>query len=361
MQARDKVSCFIKSLCFKIGLNLKIKRKSSGARLLKNRILGRTGFSVSEIGFGAWAIGGSWGPQPENDSIAALNRSLDLGVNFIDTAEVYGNGKSETIIGEVLRGRKNQVYVATKTPPISGKWPPSPYCKADERYPEAYLRKNIDERRKNLGVDCIDLLQLHTWTRAWNRNPTPLDVLKKIQAEGKIKHIGISTPEDDQNSLIELMRKGYLDTVQVIYNIFEQEPVAELLPAALEHDVGVIIRVAFDEGSLTGKYQLGQEFHADDFRSRYFQEDRLDRTVLRVERIKADLAKLMPENSYSMADVALRFVLAHPAVSTIIPGIRNVAQAEANTKVSDMPPLPDNVIHKLREHYWRRGIWYGGK
>jgi len=261
----------------------------------------------------------------------------------------------------VLRARNTQVYVATKTPPVPGKWPPSPYCKAEDRYPEAYLRKNIDERRKNLGVDCIDLLQLHTWTRAWNRNPTPLDVLKKLQAEGKIKHIGISTPEHDQNSLIELMRKGYLDAVQVIYNIFEQEPVAELLPAAIEHNVGVIIRVAFDEGSLTGKYELGQEFHADDFRSRYFQADRLDRTVSRVERIKEDLAKLMPADSYTLADVALRFVLAHPAVSTIIPGIRNVHQAEANTKVSDMPPLTDAVIHKLRDHYWHRGIWYGGK
>ena len=328
---------------------------------MKNRILGNTGANVSEIGFGAWAIGGGWGPQANDDSIAALNKALDLGVNFIDTAEVYGNGKSEQIIGEVLRGRNTQVYVATKTPPVPGKWPPSPYCKAEDRYPEAYLRKNIDERRKNLGVDCIDLLQLHTWTRAWNRNPTPLDVLKKLQAEGKIKHIGISTPEHDQNSLIELMRKGYLDAVQVIYNIFEQEPVAELLPAAIEHNVGVIIRVAFDEGSLTGKYALGQEFPSDDFRSRYFQGDRLDRTVSRVERIKEDLAKLMPADSYTLADVALRFVLAHPAVSTIIPGIRNVHQAEANTKVSDMPPLPDAVIHKLRDHYWHRGIWYGGK
>ena len=157
------------------------------------------------------------------------------------------------------------------------------------------------------------------------------------------------------------MRKGYLDSVQVIYNIFEQEPAAEFLPAALEHNVGVIVRVAFDEGSLTGKYQLGQEFLEDDFRSKYFQADRLDRTVTKVERIKEDLAKLLPADSYTLADVALRFILAHPAVSTIIPGIRNVIQAEANTKVSDMPALPHAVVQKLREHQWHRGIWYGGK
>ena len=328
---------------------------------MKYRSLGKTNFHVSEIGFGAWAIGGSWGPQSDADSIDALNMALDNGVNFIDTAEVYGNGRSEKIIAEVLKNRKNKVFVATKTPPVQGKWPPSPYCKADDRYPEVYLRKNIDERRKNLGVDCIDLLQLHTWTRAWNRNPTPLDALKKLQSAGTIKHIGISTPEHDQDSLIDLMRKGYLDVIQVIYNIFEQDPVSELLPAAIEHNVGVIIRVAFDEGSLTGKYEAGQEFHADDFRSRYFQSDRLDRTVSRVERIREDLDKILPKDTYTMADVALRFVLAHPAVSTIIPGIRNVTQAQANTKVSDMPALPDPVIHKLREHYWRRGIWYGGK
>jgi len=328
---------------------------------LKYRILGRTGVEVSEIGFGAWAIGGGWGLQSNDDSVNALKKALELGVNFIDTAAVYGNGKSEKVIGEVLKSWDKPVYVATKTPPVDGKWPPSPYCKSEDRYPETYLRANIDERRKNLGVDCIDLLQLHTWTRAWNRDPKPLDTLKKMQSEGKIRHIGISTPEQDQNSLIELIRKGYLDVIQVIYNIFEQEPVAELLPAALEHNVGVIIRVAFDEGSLTGKYSKGQTFPNDDFRNFFFQGDRLDRTVERVERINDEVSKLLPNGSYTLPDVALRFVLAHPAVSTVIPGIRNMNQAEANAKVSDLPPLPDLLIHKLRNHYWHRGIWYGGK
>jgi aryl-alcohol dehydrogenase-like predicted oxidoreductase len=328
---------------------------------MKYRTFGRTGVPVSEIGFGAWALGGGWGPQPEEESEAALRKALDRGVNFIDTAAAYGNGRSEQIIGRVLQQRRENIFVATKTPPTPGRWPPSPYCRIEDRYPEDYLRENIDQRRRMLGVDCIDLLQLHTWTRAWNKTPRALDTLKKLQGEGKIKYIGISTPEHDQNSVIDLMRGGYLDAVQIIYNIFEQEPVAELLPAAREYNVGVIVRVAFDEGALTGKYRRGQRFGDDDFRSRYFAGDRIDRTVERVERIQAEIAKLPPDDNYTMADVALRFVLAQGAVSTVIPGIRTVAQAEANTAAAELPPLSEALLAKLREHAWLRSFWYAGK
>ncbi len=324
---------------------------------MQYRKLGRTGLDVSAIGFGAWAIGGSWGPQAEEDSLAALNRAIDLGVNFIDTAAGYGNGKSERLIAQVLQGRKEKVWVATKTPPLPGNWPPSPYDLAEARYPEAYLRANVEERLQNLQTDCIDLLQLHTWTRAWNRNPKPLDVLKELQAEGKIRYIGISTPEPDQNSLIDLIRRGYLDAVQVIYNIFEQEPAAELLPAAHEHNVGVLVRVVFDEGVLAGKYTAATRFEEGDFRNNYFAGDRLARAVGRVERIRAELA----DTGLSLPQVALQFALAHEGVSTVIPGIRNAYQAQANSAVADAPPLPAALLLKLREHAWLRGFWYAGK
>jgi aryl-alcohol dehydrogenase-like predicted oxidoreductase len=324
---------------------------------MKYRKLGRTGLDVSEIGFGAWAIGGSWGAQDDNDSIAALHRALDLGVNFIDTAAGYGDGRSERLIGEVLKNRSEQVWVATKTPPLPGHWPPSPYDVAEERYPEKYLRENVEERLRNLGTDCIDILQLHTWTRAWNKNPAPLEVLKKLQAEGKIRYIGISTPEQDQNSLIDLMRQGYLDVVQVIYNIFEQEPAAEFLPSAQEHNVGVLVRVVFDEGILTGKYTAETQFPEGDFRRNYFAGDRIARAVNRVKKIEADIA----DTALTMPQVALKFVLDHPAVSTIIAGIRNLQQAEANTAASDLPALTPELMTKLREHAWMRGFWYGGK
>ncbi len=325
---------------------------------MQYRQLGRTGHRVSEIGFGAWAIGEAWwGTQPENESIDALHKALDLGVNFIDTAAGYGNGKSERIIAQVLKERREDVIVATKTPPADGPWPPSPYCDMDDRYSEKHLRANIEERLRNLDTDCIDVLQLHTWTRAWNVNPKPLDILKKLQREGKIKYIGLSTPEQDQNSVIDLMRRGYLDTVQVIYNIFEQEPAADLLPTALDNNVAIIVRVAFDEGILTGKYTKETTFPRDDFRRRYFAGDRLERAVARVDAIKKEIAGM----DLTMPQLALKYPLMHPAVSTVIPGIRNVYQAEANTAVSDMADLDDDVMHRLRHHAWLRAFWYAGK
>ncbi len=324
---------------------------------MKFRTLGRTGLSVSEIGFGAWAIGGMWGKQDEKDSVAALHRAIDCGVNFIDTAAGYGDGKSERLIRQVLKDRSEKVYVATKTPPAPGPWPPTPYCKADERYAERYVRQNVEERLRTLGVECIDILQLHTWTRAWNRSAAPLRILRRLQDEGKIRFIGISTPEHDQNSVINLMRRGYVDVVQVIYNIFEQEPAAELLPAALEHEVGIIVRVAFDEGSLTGKFSSGMQFAEGDFRRKYFAGDRLERTVTRVERIR----HAVDSSGYTLAQAALKFVLAHPSVGTVIPGIRTAGQAEANAAVSDLPDMSDQLVSVLRKHAWNRAFWYQGK
>lgn len=326
------------------------------------RPFGRHGFDCSEIGFGAWAIGGGWGSQADSDSLAALQRALDLGCTFIDTAAGYGNGRSERLIADVLRerraaGKAGKVFVATKTPPTPGIWPPSPYCRADERYPAAYLRENVATRCANLGVEKVDLLQLHTWTRAWNRDPTPFKVLRQLQRDGLVGLIGVSTPEQDQNSVIDLMRGGWVDSVQVIFNLFEQEPAAELLDVAREHGVGVIVRVVFDEGALTGKFNAETRFAPDDFRARYFAGDRLSRTVERTEEIRRDLAG----SGYTLPQAAIKWVLAHPAVSTVIPGIRNPAQAEANCAISDLPAMPAALVEKLRRHNWRRGVWYSGK
>lgn len=324
---------------------------------MQYRTLGRTHWKVSEIGFGGWAIGSHWGAQDDEDSLAALHKAIDLGVNFIDTAEGYGNGRSERLIAQALKDRREKVVVATKTPPAPGPWPPSPYCRAEQRYSESYLRQNVEQRLRNLNTDCLDILQLHTWTRAWNRDPKPLQTLRKLQKEGKIRHVGISTPEHDQNCVIELMRGGWLDVVQVIYNVFEQEPAAELLPTAQEYNVGIIVRVAFDEGALTGKFTKDTRFGEGDFRRNYFAGDRLARTVDRVERIKKDIEG----SGYTMPQAALKFVLAHPAVSTVIPGIRSVAQAEANCGVSDLPPMSPELLEKLHAHNWLRAFWYSGK
>lgn len=321
------------------------------------RPFGKTGFNGSEIGFGAWALGGGWGPQSDEDSLKALHRAIDLGVNFIDTAAGYGNGRSERLIGRVLKERKETLFVATKTPPAPGIWPPSPYCKADERFAETYLRANVEERLKHLGVERLDLLQLHTWTRAWNRNPTPFAVLKKLKAEGKVRFVGVSTPEQDQNAVIDLMRDGWVDAVQVIYNVFEQEPAAELLDVARERGVAIIVRVPFDEGALTGKFTDKTAFPEGDFRRNYFAGDRMVRTVKRVEAVRDALAG----TGYTVPQAALKFILAHPAVSTVIPGMRNSDQVNLNCAVSDLPPMAPELVTKLQRHNWRRAIWYAGK
>jgi aryl-alcohol dehydrogenase-like predicted oxidoreductase len=327
---------------------------------MKYRNFGRLGWKVSEIGFGGWAIGGSlWGKQDDNESVRALHKALDLGCNFIDTAQGYGDGHSEEIIGRVLKERKGErIYVATKIPPtFPGAWPASPYDKMDVRYPESHLRKQVEFSLGKLKTDCIDLLQLHTWTRAWNRNPSALETLRALKKEGKLRAIGISTPEQDQNSLIDLMRGGWLDAAQVIYNIFEQEPAAEFLPVAQEHQVGVIVRVVFDEGALTGKFTAGTKFQEGEFRANYFAGDRLERTVRRVDKIKKAIEGAEPD----VATAALKFALKSAAVATVIPGMRNARQAELNCAVSDQAPMSDATDAKLREHAWRRADWYKGK
>lgn len=321
---------------------------------MKYRTLGKTGFKVSEIGFGAWAIGGGWGSQDDSESLKALHTAIDNGVNFLDTAAGYGGGRSEKIIAQVIKERKEELVVATKTPPTDGIWPPSPYCKQAERYSEAHLRANIEERLRFLDVEALDVLQLHTWTRAWNKRPEAFEILGKLKQEGKVKYIGVSTPEPDQNAVIQLMREGWVDTVQVIYNLLEQAPAAELLPAAQEHNVGIIVRVALDEGALTGKFSPETTFPENDFRSHYFSGDRLARTLKRVEPIKEDIAG----TDWTMPNVALKFALSHPAVSTVIAGIRNVRQAEMNTAVPDLPEIEAELMTKLQRHNWHRGNWH---
>ena len=321
------------------------------------RKFGKTSWDVSEVGFGAWAIGGGWGPQEDQDSTKALHRALDLGVNFIDTAIAYGNGKSEQIIGEVLKERSEEIVVATKIPATGrGPWPPSPHCDPDQRFPEEFLREQVEASLKRLQMEALPILQLHTWTRAWNRDPRPLLTLQKLKEEGKIQAVGISTPEHDQNCAIDLMKAGLIDSLQVIYNLFEQEPAAELLPVARETGTGIIVRVVFDEGVLTGKYTREHEFPKGDFRRNYFAGNRLERAVDRVEKIK----EAVEEESRTLPEIALGFALKHPAVSTVITGVRNTQQAEANCAVSDLEPISDELEEKLRPYNWRRAFWYGG-
>ena len=326
---------------------------------MKYRALGRLDWQVSEIGFGGWAVGGGWGAQTDAESLAALHRAFDLGCNFVDTAQNYGNGHSERVIARALRerGKSHRIYVTTKIPPQPGAWPPSPYDRVEDRYSAGHIRERVERSLRDLGTECIDLVQLHTWTRAWNENPQAFETLRQLRQEGKLLAIGVSTPEHDQNAVIDLVRQGWVDSVQVVYNIFEQEPQAELFPAALHGQVGIIVRVALDESALTGKLTADTRFADGDIRNRFFAGDRLERTVQRVEAVRTAVGSDEP----SLATAALKFALKPAAVSVVIPGIRSTAQASMNLAVSDQPPMSDALEERLRAHQWRRGYWYLGK
>ena len=327
---------------------------------MRYRRLGRTGWQVSEIGMGTWALGGDeWGQQDDDNSVATLHKALELGCNFIDTARAYGNGRSEQVIAKALRQWSGQrPLLATKIPPVlPGDWPPGPYDTVEQRFPESHVRDQLAKSLQALGTDCIDLVQIHTWSRAWNSDPLPFRVLRQAKQEGKIRAIGVSTPEHDQYAVLDLMRDGWVDTVQVIYNIFDQEAQSQLFPEAMRHDVGIIVRVPYDESALTGKLTPQTTFQSGDVRRTYFAGDRLQRTVDRVEAIRNALG---PEGS-DLAGAALKFCLKPPAVSTVIPGIRSLWQAEANCRIGSLPPLDDAIEATLRRHYWRRGLWYADK
>lgn len=328
---------------------------------MQYRTLGKTDIEISEISFGGWAIGGGWGQRDDIAAAQAIRAAIDAGINFFDTAAGYGDGHGEQLLAAALAETTETIYLATKVPPADGPWPPSPYCRHEDRYGRAYLRENVEKRLRLLNVEAIDLLQLHTWTAAWNDDPEPLLVLQKLREEGKIRYIGISTPEQDQGCVIDLMRDGLVDCVQLIYNLFQQEPAAQILPVAKQTKTGVLVRVPLDEGVLSGKYTADHQFSDDDFRSRYFSGDRLVRAVGRVEEIRQDLVDAKLQNTYSLSDLAIRFALDAPAVHSVITGIRTPEQATTNAAVSSLPRLPETLTQRLHRHNWLRGVWYSGK
>ena len=327
---------------------------------MQHRTFGKLGWKVSQIGMGTWALGSNWGHQDDADSIRALHQALDSGCNFLDTARAYGDGRSERVIAAALKEQPSgdHVYVATKVPPIiEPDWLATPYQSWQDKFPEQHIRAEVDKSLRDLNVDCIDLVQIHTWSRAWNRDPAPFEILRDCQKQGKLRAVGVSTPEIDQNAVVDLIRGGYVDSVQVIYNILDQEAQAEIFPAALEHDVAIIVRVAFDESSLTGKLTQETKFPDGDIRNGYFAGDRLSRTVDRVEQIRETIGEREP----NMATAALKFALKPQAVSTVIAGCRNAQQAQMNSAVGDEPPMSDELELDLRNHNWRRSFWYAGK
>ena len=321
---------------------------------MQYRTLGRTGIEVSEIGYGAWGIGGSqWGGADDDQSVEALHRAIDLGVNFIDTALAYGDGRSERLVGRVVRERPETVHVATKVPPKNGVWPARQGVPVEEVYPGEYVRECASRSLENLGLEQIDVLQLHVWNDEWTGRGDWLEAVEQLRSSGQVRFFGISINDHQPANGVRLVESDAVDTVQVIYNVFDQSPEDELFPACRERDVGVIARVPLDEGGLTGRIGPDTEFPDDDFRSHYFRGDRKRQLEEHVQGIVADLG--IGEDA--LAETALRFLLSEPTVSTVIPGMRSLRNVERNVAVSDGRGLPDEQRRKLRAHRWVRDFY----
>jgi aryl-alcohol dehydrogenase-like predicted oxidoreductase len=323
---------------------------------MRHRPLGRSGLDVSEIGYGAWGIGESmWVGASEAESVRALHRALDLGVNFIDTARGYG--QSERIVGQVVRERAaaggGEVLVATKVPPRNQVWPAPAGLDPAETFPGAHIRRNLQTSLRASGLDHFDVLQFHVWSDDWVGRGDWLETIADLKAEGTIRLFGVSINDHQPDNALALIRTGVVDTVQVIYNIFDQAPADALFPACVEHGVGVIVRVPLDEGGLTGRVTAGTTFPEGDFRNGYFGGDRPAEVEAHVDAITADLGISREE----LAETALRFVLSAPAVSTVIPGMRSVRNAERNAAVSDGRLLSAEQLGLLAKHRWERNFY----
>ena len=321
---------------------------------MKYRTLGKTGFSVSDVGYGAWGIGGAlWQGGTDDESVRALHRAIDLGINFIDTALAYGDGHSEKLVGRVAREAKKRIYIATKVPPLNQEWPAKPGVGIDKVFPYEYILRSTETSLQHLKVDTIDLQQLHVWNPEWFHREDWRRAFEELKTSGKVRAVGVSINDHQPDSALELVQSGLIDCVQVIYNVFDQSPEKNLFPLTQKMNVGVLARVPFDEGSLTGSITETSVFQPEDFRSEYFREDRKKQVVEHISALERDLGITRD----SLAEIALRFTISPPAVSSTIPGMRTVRNVERNAAVSDKGPLDEATLKILRRHAWDRNFY----
>ena len=318
---------------------------------MQYRTFGRTGWQVSEVGYGMWGMAGWTGSQDE-ESHASLDRAIALGCNFFDTAWAYGEGHSERLLGATLkRHRGEQLYVATKIPPKNRRWPARPGYALDDVFPADYIREYTEKSLKNIDVTTLDLQQLHVWSDEWAGDPRWQRALRSLKDEGLVRALGISINRWQPANVLRALDSGIIDAVQVVYNVFDQNPEDELFPYCAEHGIAVIARVPFDEGSLTDTLSPDSTWPDGDFRNLYFTRENLTATLPRVARLRPAVPTGM-----TMPQLALRHILQHQAVSTVIPGMRKLQHVEANIAVSDGQRLPPALMAELRTHRWDRTV-----
>jgi aryl-alcohol dehydrogenase-like predicted oxidoreductase len=324
---------------------------------MRFRPLGRTGYTVSEIGFGAWGIGGAmWQGGDDEAALAALDAAFDLGVNLVDTALAYGNGHSEQLVGRAVARRREPIVVASKIPPQDRVWPARPGTTLASVFPAEYVKRCVETCAANLGRP-VDILQFHVWRDEWLAEDAWRKVervLSSLIAAGTIRHVGISNTEHDPLSALEAVKHcDLIECVQLIYNIFDQRPAEQLLPACQERRVGVIVRVPLDEGGLTGAIKPGVKFPDGDWRNRYFRGWRKVWVAWHVKRLRPVLL----QEAATLAEGALRFCLSHDAVGTVIAGMRTSEHAREDCAVSDGRRLTAALIEELKKHRWDRNFY----
>ncbi len=313
------------------------------------RHLGRTDWPVSEIGYGMWGLAG-WSGSDDDESLTSLRRSIELGCTFFDTAWGYGKGHSESILGQVVREYPHKkLFVATKIPPKNFRWPSQRGFTLDDCFPPEHIREYAEKSLENLGLPQIDLLQFHVWEDDWAADERWQRAMGDLKDQGLIRAVGISVNRWEPDNVVKTLETGRIDAVQVIYNIFDQAPRDTLLPLCEELNIGVIARVPFDEGTLTGTLTKETTWPSTDWRSTYFVPENLNASVDHAEALRP----LIPDGM-TMAELALRWILADSRVSTIIPGMRKLKNVEANTAVSDGKALPIPLLQQLKNHRWDR-------
>lgn len=316
---------------------------------MKYRKFGRTNWKVSEIGFGMWGMG-SWTGSDDEESIRSLQLAVDLGCNFFDTAWAYGMGRSEKLLGELVRANKDKkLYTATKIPPKNFRWPGQREYSLDDCFPPDHINQYVEKSLKNSGLDFFDLMQFHTWEDHWLEDERGIKKMIDLKEKGLIHAIGISINRWEPWNGVKAVKSGLIDAVQVIYNIFDQNPEDELFPSCIEKNVAVIARVPFDEGTLTGTLTKNSKWPKGDWRNTYFVPENL---IPSVDHANA-LRPLVPEGM-TMSDMALRFILGEPAVSTIIPGMRKPHHVKTNIAASDAGSLENGLMEELVKHRWER-------
>jgi len=316
---------------------------------MEYRKFGRTGWEVSEVGYGMWGMAG-WTGSETTEVNTALDKAIELGCNFFDTAWAYGDGLSEQILRDTLkRHSQKRLYVATKIPPKNRQWPSKPSAKLEEVFPADYIIEYTEKSLKNLGVESIDLQQFHVWEDNWAQMDEWKEAITKLSKEGKVKAWGLSVNRWEPNNCLETLKTGLIDGVQVIYNIFDQAPEDQLFPLCQELNLGIIARVPFDEGTLTGTFTKETSFPKDDWRSTYFVPENLNSSVEHADALRP----LIPQGM-TMAEMALRFIISNPAVATTIPGMRKVKNVISNMGCSDGKGLDKELLNELKGHRWDR-------